>query len=129
MATKASIDLVQPLLSREAFLFSLAEAFPEIAEEVLDEDYAGLIHLQISPMARYANQLISARQFETLKKLFDFFHHVVKKVDSVTENALYVSFLEHVDMAGDSDKATHARHLLQAEYLPVWRALWEGRAE
>ena len=129
MGSKANFVIVQPLLSREAFLQSLADSFPEIAEEVLDEDYDGLIHLQISPMARYANQLILAARFDALKKLFDFFHHVVAKVDSVTENALYVSFLEHVNMAGESEKAKQARNLLPTEYLPIWRALWEGRSE
>lgn len=129
MASKVNFVIVQPLLSREDFLQLLAKEFPAIAEEVLDEDYAGLIHLQVSPMARYANGLIQAGQFDELERLFNFFHQVVTKVDSVTENALFVSFLEHVDMAGESEKAQHARRLLPAEYLPVWQALWEGRAE
>ncbi|WP_460557143.1 DUF7674 family protein [Hymenobacter daeguensis] len=123
MASKVNFIIVQPLLSRKAFLQLLAEEFPEIAEEVLDEDYTGLIHLQVSCMARYANLLIQNGRFDALEKLFSFFHSVVKKVDSSTENALYVSFLEHVDMDGDSEKAKAARKLLPVEYLPVWREL------
>lgn len=129
MASKVNFVIVQPPFSREAFLQLLAEEFTAIAEAVLDEDYAGLIHLQVSPMARHANEVIQTGQFDELKRLFDFFHHVVTKVDSVVENALFVSFLEHIDMAGESEKAKHARRLLPAEHLPVWQALWEGRIE
>jgi hypothetical protein len=129
MGSKVDFIIVQPQLSRKAFLQLLADSFPEIAEEVLDEDYIGLIHLQVGAMARYANRLIQAGRFDVLKKLFDFFHHTVTKVDSNTENALYVSFLEHVDMAGESEKAKQAHRGLPAEYLSTWQALWEGRYE
>ncbi|GAB3723903.1 hypothetical protein GCM10027594_04920 [Hymenobacter agri] len=129
MGSQVNFIIVQPQLSREAFLQSLAESFPEIAEEVLDEDYAGLIHLQVGAMARYGNRLIQTGRFDELQKLFDFFHHTVTKVDSNTENALYVSFLEHIDMAGESEKAKQARSILPAGYLSTWQALWEGRYE
>ena len=123
MASTVNFIIVKPLLSQAAFLQSLAEQFPELAPEVLDEDYAGLIHLQMGCMARYANQLIKQARFDTLEKLFGFFQSSVDKVDSSTENALYVSFLEHIEMDGDDEKSTAAQQLLQSKHLQVWREL------
>ncbi len=115
--------IVKPSITQEEFLNRLTEAFPEISDEVLDEDYAGLIHLQIACLAKYANQLIQHGRFDTLGSVFRFFSDTVDKVDSLTENALYVSFLEHVEMDGDSAKAREARALLLPKHLTAWKAL------
>ncbi|WP_457067285.1 DUF7674 family protein [Hymenobacter sp. UYAg731] len=123
MASKSNFIIVKPPLSQAAFLQSLVEQFPELASDVLDEDYAGLIHLQIGCMARYANQLLKQARFDTLERLFSFFQNTVDKVDSSTENALYVSFLEHVEMNGDDEKSKAARKFLQPKYLQIWREL------
>jgi hypothetical protein len=97
---EVNFTIVQPSISQIEFFQLLVKHFPEIAEDVFDEDYNGLVHLQIGCMARYASELIRHGKFDFLKQLFDFFQTTVEKVDSSTENALYVSFLEHVDMAG-----------------------------
>jgi hypothetical protein len=123
MVSEANFIIVKPMLSQETFLQSLVEQFPELASDVLDEDYAGLIHIQMGCMARYANQLIKQARFDALERLFSFFQNTVDKVDSSTENALYVSFLEHVEMNGDADKSKAARKLLQPKYLQIWREL------
>lgn len=115
--------IAKSLLSQETFLEQLCQQFLEITAEITDEDYAGLIHLQIGCLARYANQLIQHGRFDVLRSLFSFFSNTVNKVDSLTENALYVSFLEHVEMDGDFAKAREARSLLPPEYLNVWKAL------
>ena len=120
MAYKANFIIVKPLISRVTFLQSLVEQFPELASDVLDKDYIGLIHLQIGCMARYANQLIEQARFDTLERLFNFFQNTVDKVDSSTENALYVSFLEHLEMSGDAEKSKAAQKLLQPKYLQIW---------
>lgn len=123
MASNVNFVIVKPLLSQEDFLRSLVEQFPELAHEVLDEEYVGLIHLQMGCVARYANALIQQSKFDTLERLFNFFHNTVEKVDSSTENALYVSFLERIEMNEDSAKSREAQKLLQPEYLRVWREL------
>lgn len=120
--------IVRPNITQEEFLNRLTEVFPEISDEVLDEDYAGLIHLQIACLARYANQLIQHDRFDTLESVFRLFSDTVDEVDSLTENALYVSFLEHIEMEGASAKAREARALLPPKHLTVWKALrqWFG---
>ena len=112
-----------PELSRKDFLQSLTNHFPAIAEEVLGEDYTGLIHLQVACLARYANRLIATARLDELERVFRFFHDTVERVDSDTENALYVSFLEHIDMDGESSLEKEARKLLQPHYLPIWLGL------
>ena len=92
----------KPALSQEEFLQALTSQFPTLAEEVLDEDYAGLIHLQASCLARYANELIWTARLDLLERVFHFFREIIDKVDLDPENALYVSFLEHIEMAGNA---------------------------
>ena len=48
-------------------------------------------------LARYANDQIKRKRLDEAKRIFNFFEKVIDKVDSKTENALYVSFLEHVE--------------------------------
>ena len=110
-------------LSQEEFLHCLIERFPSLKAELADEDYKGLIHLQVSVLARYTNKCLSSGQLDELQKVFDFFHQTIEKVDSATENALYVSFLEHIEMEGTSKNVEQARRFLQPQYLTIWRKL------
>ena len=82
----------------------MVDYFPETKNEVLDTDYVGLIHLQLGGLANYANKCIETKRFDELKKIFDFFEATVNKVHTTVENALYVSFLEHVDFTGFTEK-------------------------
>ncbi|SMB96535.1 hypothetical protein SAMN00120144_2582 [Hymenobacter roseosalivarius DSM 11622] len=115
--------IVKRELPQQEFLQHLVKQFPAIDSEVMDEDYNGLIHLQVGCLARYANNCLSTVRLDELRRVFDFFHKTLKKVDSNTENALYVSFLERVEMEGDSINAKQARMLLQSEYLRLWYEL------
>lgn len=108
-------------VTTEEFLHYLVESFPGIKEEVLDPDYEGLIHLQIAALARYANDCTDSKNFEELKRVIDFFNVMVDKVDPVTENALYVSFLEHLDFNGFSE--IDIKKYLTPNYFNAWKGL------
>ena len=118
-----NFKIVKPEITRDELLKLLAEQFPEIEEELLDEDYSGLIHLQIGLLANYANENIEKARFDELQRIFDFFSDVVDKVDSTTENAFFVSFLEHLNMDGNTEKAKHALKLLPSRFLQEYRTL------
>ena len=115
--------IVKTKIDRDELLTLLAEQFPEIEEELFDEDYAGLIHLQIGLLANYTNENIEKNRFDEIQRIFDFFSAVVDKVDSMTENAFYVSFLEHLNMDGNSDKEKQALKLLPNKFLQEYRIL------
>jgi hypothetical protein len=116
----------QPALTRARFLAELVERFPAVAEDVLEHE--GLIHLQVSAWARYANTCVAHGHLQELARVIDYFQQTVEQVDSTTENALYVSFLEHLEFSGESQNAQLARQLLAPPYLESWRQLraWLG---
>ena len=118
-----NFKIVKPEISRDELLTLLAEQFPEIEEELFDEDYAGLIHLQIGLLANHTNENIEKARFDEIQRIFDFFSVVIEKLDSTTENAFYVSFLEHRNMDGNSEKAKQALKLLPNKFLPEYRTL------
>ena len=92
-----NFKILKPDITRQEFLETLIQQFPNVKDEVLDEDYKDLIHLQVAVLARYANDQIKSKRLDEAKRIFNFFEKVIDKVDSKTENALYVSFLEHVE--------------------------------
>ena len=53
-----NFKVVKPEITKDELLKLIAEQFPEIEEELFDEDYAGLIHLQIGLLANNANENI-----------------------------------------------------------------------
>jgi hypothetical protein len=110
-----------PDLTQAAFLAGLIERFPSLAGEVLED--AGLIHLQVSSLARYANHCLATGQLEEVARILAYFYQTVERVDSNTENALYVSFLEHLDFEGETENAGRARQLLQPPYKAIWEEL------
>jgi len=75
------------------FINDLINAFPEIKEGVLDEDYEGLTSLQIGVFRRFTQKAIDANDLETVKKCFDFADENVGLVEHCIENSLYISYL------------------------------------
>jgi hemerythrin-like domain-containing protein len=118
-----NFKIVKSELTKDELLKLLAEHFPEIKEELFDEDYADLIHLQIGLLANYANQKIEQARFDEVQRIFDFFSAVIDKVDTSIENAFYVSFLEHVNMDGENKKERNALKLLPNRFLQAYRTL------
>ncbi|QHT66088.1 hypothetical protein GXP67_05100 [Rhodocytophaga rosea] len=94
-----------------------------LASELKDEYYQGLIYLQVACLAGYANSCLSAGRLDELKRIIVFFQLTVEKVDTTTENALYVSFLEHLELDVDYKYANEAKKLLKPEYLNIWNEL------
>ena len=77
----------------ENFVNDLITTFPEIKEEVLDEDYEGLITLQIGCFMRFINNAIKANDWVLIKKCMDFIQENINIVDKRIENSLVISCL------------------------------------
>lgn len=114
-------QIIKPKLSTEEFLNLLTDSFPETKEEVLDPDCKGLIHLQIGGLTNYTNSCVTRKRFDELRRIFDFFEATVNKVDSTVENALYVSFLEHVNFEGLDEK--EIKKYSKPDLFNTWRQL------
>lgn len=116
-----NFQIINPELSTDEFLKLLIDYFPETKDDILDPDYDGLIHLQVGRFADYANQCIETKRFDELKNIFDFFEATINKVHATVENALYVSFLEHVDFKGLKEK--EIKQYLKPDLFNTWRQL------
>lgn len=115
--------IIKSQITTDEFLELLTQQFPAIKEEVFDDDWKGLIHLQIACFYRYTNQCIISGRLDEVRRCFDFFEKTIDKVDSRTNNALYVSYLEHLDMAGNERNKAATRKLLKPKYLKIWEQL------
>ncbi len=60
--------IVKPRISQDEFIQCLIEQFPMLESELQDEDYQGLIYLQVACLTRYANNCLSVGRFDELKK-------------------------------------------------------------
>jgi len=85
--------------------------------------YAGLIHLQVSCLASYANDCLATARVDEVARVITLFHDTVERVDNSTKNALYVSFLEHLNFEGETENAKTACQLLVPHYRQSWQQL------
>lgn len=115
--------ILKPQLSKEELIEIIIKEFPATKEDILDEIYESSIHLQVGVLADYTNQCIQNARFDEVSRIFKFFEAVIDKVDSETDNAFYVSFLEHIDMDDGSDKQNEALKLLSEKYLGAYKGL------
>src|SRR3712207_3074730 len=69
--------------------------FPQLKEEF--EEAAGLLHLQTAALSRFAQAAMESGDLGTLKRCYDLLAEAMKRCSFEVENAIYVSFLEHLD--------------------------------
>jgi hypothetical protein len=63
------------------FIEKLGDMFPEIKEELLDEDIAGLTALQIDCFTRFTQHTINNYDTDTVSKCFQFVDHEIDIVE------------------------------------------------
>jgi hypothetical protein len=90
------------LKNEQAFIKELISAFPEIKNEILDEDYAGLISLQIGCFKRFTQKAIDNNDLDVVKKSFQFVEANIGTVEHKIENALYISYLGKLNIVKNS---------------------------
>jgi hypothetical protein len=91
------------LKNHECFINELVSAFPEIKDEVLDEDYLGLISLQIGCFKRFTQKAIDIDDLVTVKKCFEFVNRKFETVEFEIENALLISYLGKLNITKNSE--------------------------
>ena len=90
------------LKNEEEFLKELIRNFPEIRDEIMDEDYFGLITLQIGCFKRFTQSAIDKKELEIVKKCFLFVDVNIEIVEYAVKNALYISYLGHLNIPKNS---------------------------
>jgi hypothetical protein len=64
--------IVKPEISHADFVRLTAEKFPVIAEDIQDESYDSLIHLQVACLKRYANECLVANNLAEFERILRF---------------------------------------------------------
>ncbi len=96
------------LLDGNAFIEKLINVFPELKEEILDEDFSGLITLQLGSFKRFTQKLIDSDDQMSLEKCFKFINDNIDNLEFRVENALYLSYLDRLNF----DQNPNAKTLL-----------------
>ncbi|WP_165247295.1 DUF7674 family protein [Paludisphaera soli] len=98
-------------IDRERFVALLNERLPEVASQI-DDASEGLLHLEMGVLGRATQAAIDSQHRETVKQHFRFVDEVLRDAASDVENAVYVSYLEHLRFEGRKAGPTKARSLL-----------------
>lgn len=80
------------------FVRMTLEEFPELEDEF--REYEGLVHLQVGCLARVAQTAKKNADWRTFRRAIALIDELWKKPTPELENALNVSFLEHIDFDG-----------------------------
>ena len=76
--------------------------FPDLREDF--EEWEGLINLQVSDFCRFTQAAIEAGSFEMVSRCFEIANAALVQGDESLRNAMYVSYLEHLDLRSDLGK-------------------------
>ena len=91
----------QDMTNGETAIQRIESQFPEIRDELHDETWEGLLHLQISVFARLTQRAIDDGDRARFKKACDLFADLFTQADPELVNALNVSYLEHLEFNDD----------------------------
>jgi hypothetical protein len=109
------------LMSTAEFMELLVHIFPEIREEVEDEDIEGLVTLQIGCFTRFTQKAIDNKDWTTVKKCFDFVMETMHTVEFRVENSLFISYIGKLKIPENSK----AHKMLPEKFKEVRKALEE----
>jgi len=90
-------------VTSQEVMAELRNQFPELIEDLDDECWKGLLHLEIATLARKAEASISDGDEIWLRRSYDFANWAFRSGDMDVKNAIYVSFLENLTFT-DSKK-------------------------
>jgi hypothetical protein len=98
-------------IDRGRFITLLTERFPKVAASI-DDCSQGLLHLEMATLARATQAAIDEQDKATVRAHFEFVDEVFRDATPEVENAVNVSYLEHLRFEGRKAAPTRARELL-----------------
>ena len=85
-------------MDRQSFLSMLAVEFPELAPQLDNSDWQGLLHPQVAEFADFAQKSIDAGDRATVDRCFRLADLAASQGDDAVQNAIGVSFVEHLNL-------------------------------
>src|SRR5262245_1062210 len=98
-------------IDHQQFIALLKAKFPEVIAAI-DKYGDGLLHLEIAAFARSTQHAIDNQDKSTVRAHFQFIDEVFRDAAPDVENAVNVSYLEHLRFEGRKAAPTKARALL-----------------
>lgn len=89
-------------MDSDAFQKIVLSEFPNLRDDF--EDWSGLHHLQVSEFLSFTQAAIEARSFDVVSKCFAIANVALLEGDDSLRNAIYVSYLEHLDLRTEAGK-------------------------
>ena len=100
------LSVTVTMISHAEFRSTLIETFPEMEADVRDED--GLLHLEMSVFSRFTQNAIDTSDVQLLDRYFEFADNLFRNADDAVKNAVYVSYLEHLNCTDGKSKRAWA---------------------
>ena len=85
-------------MDRQTFLAMLAAELPELASQLDNSDWQGLLHPQVAEFADFAQKAIDAGDRATVDRCFHLADLAASHGDDAVQNAIGVSFVEHLNL-------------------------------
>jgi len=102
---------------KKAFINELINTFPEIRDEVLDEDCIDIISLQIGCFRRFTQKAIDINDIVKVLKCFQFIDENIEKVGFNIENSLTISWLGKLNFDKNKNAYAHLSSALKDSYI------------
>ncbi len=95
---------------------ALIDEFPEFRDEL--EELDGLLHVQFGCLSNYTEAAIDAGDLSTVRRHLEFIDRVFAQADEFVDNAVRVSYLEHIFFTGPYGAPAEA--LLSSRLREAW---------
>ena len=106
-------------LSHQDFLDTVLTEFPQLRGDV--DDYDGLLHPEVGAFAQFTQRAKGRADWDTYARCVRLIDRLFQHADSELENAIQVSFLEHLDFEGPRGAA--AWKLLSPALQMAWKRI------
>ncbi len=117
MANECSV-MAQDKIDHDDFITALTEKFPEVAAEIDPDIEGGLLHLEMAEFCRFTQAAIDRGDRELVIRCFQFADRVFANADDAVVNAVYVSYLENLELEGEDRR--YAKDLLTSALRAGW---------
>jgi len=99
------------LIDHRGFIKLLTEKFPSVVAEI-DDCSQGLLHLEMGAFSRATQAAIDTGDRDTVRRHFQFIDEIFSQAAPDVENAINVSYLEHLRFNGRKATPTRTLELL-----------------
>jgi len=112
------------MIDRKTMVEILIREFPDIEEDITDETWAGLTHLETSSFARYTQYQVENRNESELKRCFEIARKLMLDGDESIQNAMHVSYLEHLNLKDGKVPRGWVLDLMPEPLSSAYRTIW-----